>query len=54
MIGTQEIMIVIALVLLLFGASKLSELARSMGISVGEFKKARIESENEMKEKARE
>lgn len=50
MIGTQELMIVLALVLLLFGASKLPELARSMGKSIGEFKKARIESEKEMKE----
>ncbi len=54
MIGTQEIIIVFALVLLLFGASKLPGLARSIGKSAGEFKKARIESENEMKEMVRE
>lgn len=48
MIGTQELIIILALVLLLFGASKLPELARSMGKSVGEFKKARIESEKEI------
>jgi sec-independent protein translocase protein TatA len=52
MIGTQELIIVLALVLLLFGASKLPELARSMGKSIGEFKKARIESEKEMNEKS--
>ncbi len=50
MIGTQELIIVLALVLLLFGASKLPELARSMGKSIGEFKKARKESEKEMNE----
>lgn len=50
MIGTQELIIILALVLLLFGASKLPELARSMGKSIGEFKKARTESEKEMKE----
>ena len=49
MIGTQELIIILALVLLLFGASKLPELARSMGKSIGEFKKARIESEKEIK-----
>lgn len=50
MIGTQELLMIFALVLLLFGASKLPELASSMGKSVGEFKKARIESEKEMNE----
>ncbi|MFZ3058615.1 MAG: twin-arginine translocase TatA/TatE family subunit [Candidatus Methanoperedens sp.] len=48
MIGTQELLIVIAVVLLLVGASKLPELARSMGKAAGEFKKARIESEKEV------
>jgi len=50
MLGTQELIIVLVLVLLIFGASKLPELARSMGKTVGEFKNARIESEKEMKE----
>ena len=36
---------VIAVVLLLVGASKIPELVRSMGKAAGEFKKARIESE---------
>ena len=52
MIGTQELIIILVLVLLLFGASKLPELARSMGKSIGEFKKAQTESEKEMKEKS--
>lgn len=50
MIGLQGFLIFSVLVLLLFGASKLPELARPMGKSVGEFKKVRIESEKEMKE----
>ena len=48
MIGIQELIIVLAICLLLFGASKLPELARSMGKSVSEFKKARTEYEKEM------
>lgn len=50
MIGTQEMVILFAAILLLFGASKLPELARSMGKATGEFKKARLESEKEIKE----
>ena len=50
MIGTQELIIIFGVVVLLFGASKLPELARSMGGSVGEFKKAQKESELNLKE----
>jgi len=50
MIGTPELIGIFALVIILFGASKLPELARSMGSSVGEFKKAQIESERNLKE----
>ncbi len=49
MIGTQEMVIIFVVILLLFGASKLPELARSMGKATGEFKKARMETENELK-----
>lgn len=52
MIGIQEFLIIPVLVLLLSGAGKLPELARSMGKSVGELKKARIEPEKEMKKKS--
>ena len=38
-IGMTEWLIIGAVVLLLFGARKLPELARSMGSSVNEFKK---------------
>ena len=50
MIGTNELLMIFALAVLLFGASKLPELARSMGSSVGEFKKAQKESELNLKE----
>jgi sec-independent protein translocase protein TatA len=41
---------IFGVVLLLFGANKLPELARSMGSSVGEFKKAQTESERNLRE----
>jgi sec-independent protein translocase protein TatA len=49
MIGTQELIIIFGVVMLLFGATKLPELARSMGTSMGEFKKAQKESELSLK-----
>lgn len=44
-IGTTEIILIVAIIVLLFGASKLPELARSAGKSAGEFKKAQKEAE---------
>ncbi len=37
--GTPEILLIIFIILLLFGAKKLPELSRSIGKSLGEFKK---------------
>ncbi len=48
-LGTPEIMIILFIVLLLFGAKKLPELARGLGKSVSEFKKATNEAEKEIK-----
>ncbi len=48
MIGPQEMILIFLVVLLLFGASKLPELARSMGKSMGEFKRAQHETELEV------
>ena len=48
MIGTQEMILIFLVIILLFGASKLPELARSMGTSMGEFKKAQRETELEV------
>lgn len=41
--GGSEIILVIFIVLLLFGAKKLPELSRSLGKSLGEFKKGQRE-----------
>jgi sec-independent protein translocase protein TatA len=50
MIGTTELMLIFGLIVLLFGANKLPELARSMGSSMGEFKKAQTESERNLRD----
>lgn len=49
MIGTQELILILIAVLFLFGANKLPELAHSLGKATGEFKKAQIETEHELK-----
>lgn len=48
-IGMQELLIILLILLLLFGASKLPELARSMGKALKEFKKGTKEVEDEEK-----
>lgn len=44
----QDLFFILALAFLLFGAKKLPELARGLGQSLGEFKKARDEFEREI------
>ncbi len=48
-IGPNEILAILIIAFLLFGASKLPELARSLGKSMGEFKKAQREAELELR-----
>lgn len=48
-LGGPEVAIIFVLMLLLFGAKKLPELARGMGKSLGEFKRAKQEFEDEIK-----
>lgn len=44
-IGWPEILLILAVILLLFGAKKIPDLARSLGKSLREFKKGREEGE---------
>ena len=46
-LGYQELLIILVIVLVLFGANRLPELARSLGSSVKEFKKGVNEVKNE-------
>lgn len=50
--GGPELIFILIIVLLLFGAKKLPELARGIGQSLGEFKKAREEFEREVHKSA--
>ncbi|MDD5484368.1 MAG: twin-arginine translocase TatA/TatE family subunit [Kiritimatiellae bacterium] len=43
-IGWTEILVILLIILLLFGAKRLPDLARSLGKSLREFKKGRDES----------
>jgi sec-independent protein translocase protein TatA len=46
----MELMIILGLAVLLFGANKLPKLARSSGQAMGEFKRGRQELEEELQE----
>ena len=46
-LGYQELLIILVIVLVLFGANRLPELARSLGSSVKEFKKGVNEASKE-------
>ncbi len=48
MIGSSEVVLVVLAIIILFGASKIPELARSLGKASGEFKKAQHETELEL------
>ena len=51
-IGWPEILVILLIILLLFGAKRLPDLARSLGKSLREFKKGRDEIEtDEQKDK---
>lgn len=51
-LGGGEIILILALVLILFGAKKLPELAKGLGTGIREFKKAAHEASNEIKDAA--
>ena len=48
-LGPQEIILILLVVLLLFGAKKIPEVARGLGKGIREFKKAAKEIEDEVK-----
>lgn len=49
MIGTQEVIIIAFVIVLLFGAKKLPELAQGLGKGIREFRKASSGLEEEAK-----
>jgi len=49
-LGPNEIIVIGVLIALLFGASKLPKLARSLGKASGEFRKAQLQAEIELRE----
>ncbi len=48
--GGTEVIVVLFIILLLFGSKKLPELSRSLGKSLGEFKKGKEDLEREIRE----
>ena len=46
-LGYQELLLILVIVLVLFGANRLPELAKSLGSSVNQFKKGITESQKE-------
>jgi sec-independent protein translocase protein TatA len=52
-IGFPELIIILVIVMLLFGAKKIPEIARSLGSGITEFKKA-VTSKPESREESKE
>jgi sec-independent protein translocase protein TatA len=52
-IGMPELIIILVIALIIFGPRKLPELGRSLGKSIGEFKKASNELRNTLEEEIR-
>ena len=53
-LGYQELMVILVIVLLLFGAQKLPELARGLGKSMSEFKRGQEEEPTKAEKTAEE
>jgi sec-independent protein translocase protein TatA len=47
-LGYQELLLILLIVVVLFGASRIPELARSLGTSIKEFKKGAAEVKEEV------
>ncbi len=52
-LGMQELVIILVIALIIFGPRKLPELGRSLGKSIGEFKKASSELRNTIEDEIR-
>ncbi|HAN30692.1 MAG TPA: twin-arginine translocase TatA/TatE family subunit [Myxococcales bacterium] len=50
MLGLPEMLVILAIVVVLFGASKLPQLGKGMGEAIGNFKKAQRASADEANE----
>lgn len=48
-LGGQELILILLIILLLFGAQKLPELAKGLGKGIKEFKKAQADIEDQFK-----
>ncbi len=48
--GQEWIILIVVVVVLIFGARKIPELARTFGKAKGEFEKGKIEGEKELKD----
>lgn len=53
-IGYTEILLIVAIILLLFGAKRIPELAKAFGKASSEFKKAKKEQEEQSEMKSSE
>lgn len=53
MFGTMELIVILAVILLFFGARKLPELGRALGLTTKEFKKAMREEEIDVTDTSR-
>ena len=49
-LGMPELIVILAIILLLFGAARLPEIARSLGKAIKEFKKAGKEIKSDIEE----
>ena len=49
-LGTQELLIIFLIVLLLFGANRIPEIGKAMGRGIRDFKRATSEIEDEFKD----
>lgn len=49
LIGLPEMILILVIAIIFFGPDKIPELARSLGKATGEFKKAQMETEREIK-----